>query len=100
MALAQPALIGVNTSFHDDPSGLVIKHTQDIDDSFIESNKRERAFNAQHRAQDLHRVASIPTAVVELWKRQGFDIYEQSTTEIMKRLRSENLVAFITSDKV
>jgi len=100
MALAQPQLIGIETNFRDRADGLEIQYTQDIRQDFLDANKRERAYNAQHRAQELHRVASIPTSVIEVWMRQGFDIYEQPTSAIVKRLRSESLDDFLTSDKV
>ena len=47
------------------------------------------------------RVASIPTIVVEKWMREGFDIMtgEHSAAEIVKKLKQENLHAFLTTEK-
>ena len=47
------------------------------------------------------RVASIPTVVVEKWMREGFNIMsgEHSASEIVKRLKNENLEAFLTTEK-
>ena len=48
----------------------------------------------------MHRVASIPVAVVEKWMREGRDFNNASVKEILGWLKAENLDAFITSDKV
>ena len=45
------------------------------------------------------KVASIPVAVADKWMREGFNIYHASGKEILKRLRDENLDAFITTKK-
>ena len=46
-------------------------------------------------------VAQIPTIVVEQWMREGFDIFrgEHSAADIVKRLKRENLHAFLTTEK-
>lgn len=48
---------------------------------------------------DMERCASIPTAVVEKWMREGFDVFTAPAREIIARLRRENLEAFITTNK-
>jgi hypothetical protein len=48
---------------------------------------------------EFHRVASIPTVVVEKWLREGFNIWEASGPEIVKRLKAENLDAFMATEK-
>ena len=47
------------------------------------------------------RVASIPVVVVEKWMREGFDIMsgKHTAAEIVKRLKQENLDAFLTTEK-
>jgi hypothetical protein len=47
------------------------------------------------------KVASIPAVVVEKWMREGFNILDQNIDgrEIVKRLKAENLDAFLTTDK-
>jgi hypothetical protein len=48
------------------------------------------------------RVASIPTVVVEKWRREGFDIMSDRNitgAEIVSRLKAENLDGFLTTDK-
>jgi len=45
------------------------------------------------------RVASIPTVVVEKWMREGFNIWEVTGQEIVKRLKEQNLDGFMATDK-
>jgi hypothetical protein len=45
------------------------------------------------------RVASIPTVVVEQWLREGFNIWEATGPEIVKRLRDQNLDGFMATEK-
>jgi hypothetical protein len=77
-----------------------IKRTQEITDDFLKDNKELR--DASHnKAGDYHKLASIPTVVVEKWMREGFNIFDKNVTakEILTRLRTEDLHAFLTSDK-
>ena len=50
---------------------------------------------------DYHRVASIPVVVVEKWMREGFNIWDKNVkaSEVVARLKSENLDAFLTTTK-
>ena len=45
------------------------------------------------------RVASIPVIVVEQWMREGFNIYEATPQEIVKRLKDQNLEGFMATEK-
>ena len=45
------------------------------------------------------RVASIPTAVIVQWSREGFNVYEETGAAIVKRLYDQNLDAFMATDK-
>jgi hypothetical protein len=45
------------------------------------------------------RVASIPTAVVEQWMREGFNIWEATGQEIVKRLKDQALDGFMATNK-
>ena len=48
------------------------------------------------------KVASIPTAVVEKWMREGFNIMTDkniTAKQIVNKLKSENLDAFLTTEK-
>ncbi len=88
-------------SFENAPGGdLVIKNEQYIPDEFISTLRKERADSLHTPAGEFHRVASIPTAVVDKWYREGFDIQREPIQATLKRLRQEQLDAFITSNKV
>ena len=45
------------------------------------------------------RVASIPAVVYDQWKREGFDALKEPPKAILKRLKQQNLDAFITTNK-
>jgi ribose 1,5-bisphosphokinase PhnN len=66
--------------------------------SFLTAN-RDARFESKERAREYHRFASIPVVVVEQWLKEGFDVYKESPKAILKRLREQNLEAFITSNK-
>jgi len=78
--------------------GLFIRHDQPITQDFLDTLKSERLAKAAVRKGELHRVASVPTAVVELWMRQGIDFYKMSPREIVAKLRRDDLHAFLTTD--
>jgi hypothetical protein len=100
-AAASPTVIEKLVSFHNDiGGGLIVKHEQHIPDEFISSLRREREDSLSTPAGEYHRVASIPTAIVDKWLKEGFDIYRETVQEILKRLRKEQLDGFITSNKV
>lgn len=78
--------------------GLFVKKEQFISDEFLTAN-RDARFESNAPSKEYHRFASIPVVVVEQWLKQGFDVYKESPKAILKRLRAENLEAFITSNK-
>ncbi len=86
-------------SFGNNADGLFVKHAQEIPDDFLSGLRTERSHNASHKAGEMHRVASIPVVLVEMWLKEGFDIHKESAKAIVARLRSHDLDAFITSDK-
>jgi hypothetical protein len=87
-------------SFDTNADGLFVKHAQEIPDAHIAGLREERDFNRTHRAGEMHRVASIPVALVEAWLRDGYDIHEMSAKQIIAKLKSEDLDAFVVSDKL
>ena len=97
----QPELIGINTEYDEDIDGVFRKHTQQISQSFLDSVKEQRDRSKSQREGDFMRVASIPTIIVEKWMREGFNIMngEHSAAEIVKKLKAENLDAFLTTEK-
>lgn len=85
--------------FGENADGLFIRHSQTITDDFLDELKSERHAKAALRAADYDRVASVPTSVVELWMRQGYDFYRMSAREIVNKLNADNLGAFISTPK-
>lgn len=88
-----------NFGFDENSEGLILKTSQAIPDSFLKDLREERFESKHRRANDYHRVASIPVVVVDKWIREGYDFHNASVKEILIKLRSENLEAFITTDK-
>ena len=80
--------------------GLYIFREQQITDDLLDELKSERLAKANMRKSNLNRVASVPTAVVELWGRQGLDFWRMSNKEIVARLNAHDLGAFVTSVNV
>ena len=94
-------LIGINTEYDEDFDGVFRRHSQDISQTFLDSLKEQRDNSKNQREGEYMRVASIPTIIVEKWMREGFNIMsgEHSAAEIVKRLKAENLEAFMTTEK-
>lgn len=94
-------LLDAEPEFLNGPDGeLLIKKQQIITDDMLRSNAEARARRGPEG--NFMRVASIPTAVVEKWQREGFDIMTDrniTARQIVARLSAENLGAFITTDK-
>lgn len=97
-------LIDKMVTFEDDVgvgsnAGLVIKHTQEIPQSYIDELQIAKAETLHTPMGDLHRVASIPTAWVDEWLLEGFDVMKESVEAIIKRLKQKELDKFITTTK-
>ena len=95
-------LIGIDTNYDHDADGLFRKHTQHISDDLLTDLKEQRLQSRNKREGEFMRVASIPTIVVEKWMREGFDVMGDkniTAKDIVKRLKTENLDAFLTTDK-
>ena len=97
----QPQVIGIDTDYGCDVDGVFRKHTQQISQSFLDNVAEQRNRSREQREREFMSVAQIPTIVVEQWMREGFDIFsgEHSAAEIVKRLKRENLDAFLTTEK-
>jgi predicted transcriptional regulator len=93
-------LIDKLVGFGENADGLFIKQTQYIPDDYLSDLRKEREDSLSTPAGEFHRVASIPTAIVDKWIAEGFDINVAPIAEILKRLRSEQFDGFITSNKV
>lgn len=99
MASKQPDLLGVNFDFLEQGGDLVMKNTQHITQAFLDDLKDARNESTSKKEGEFMRAASIPVAVVEQWTREGFNIYEATGKEIIKRLRDQNLDYFLATDK-
>jgi hypothetical protein len=94
-------LIEKLVDFDTAPGGdLIIKQSQWVPDEFLSDLRRERDDSLSTPAGEMHRVCSIPTGVVDKWMQQGFDVHREPISEILKRLRKEQLDGFITTNKV
>jgi hypothetical protein len=96
-----PKLDGVKTEFEADAGGLVLKKSQEIPQSLLDSIKAKRDDSINHREGEFMHVASIPAVIAEKWMREGFNILDPNVNgkEIVRRLRAENLDAFLTTEK-
>lgn len=96
-----PRLDGVMTEFDYNADGFVLKKSQHIPQALLDSLKEQRNHSTDHKEGEFMRVASIPAVVVEKWMREGFDIFDPNVNgkEIIKRLKAENLDAFLTTEK-
>ena len=95
-------LIGINTDFIQDEGRVLRKHTQEIPQWHLDALKEQRNNSTAAPEGEFMRVASIPTVVVEKWMREGFDILSDKNitgADIVKRLKAENLDAFLTTEK-
>ncbi|MBP13003.1 MAG: hypothetical protein CMA71_05660 [Euryarchaeota archaeon] len=75
------------------------EHSQNISKAFLDDLKDTRNQTSNVPSGDFLRVASIPTVVAEKWMREGFNLWEASGSEIVKRLKNENLDYFLATDK-
>ena len=92
-------LLGINTEYRQEGDDVVRKHTQEISQAFLDDLKDSRNASKDQREGEFMRAASIPVAVHEQWLREGFDLYQATGPEIIKRLRDQNLDYFIATEK-
>ena len=94
-------LDSVVNEFEYNADGLVIKKSQDIPQSLLDSIKEQRNSSKEQKEGEFMKVASIPAVIAEKWMREGFNILDPNVNgkEILKRLRAENLDAFIATEK-
>jgi hypothetical protein len=98
--MSEPKLINPVTDLHFHADGLAIKRQQFIPQSFLDEIAQEREDSITTPAGDtLYRVARIPVAVIEKWDREGFDYNHAPASEILRKLRIDELDKFITTKK-
>lgn len=75
---------------------FVIRTEQVIDRDFWQSlDKAKEEFDLTQG--DWHQLALIPTAVINRWTREGFDIDTAKPQEILDKLRKDEMDKFIIS---
>ena len=96
-----PKLDGVKTEFEADSGGLVLKKSQEIPQSLLDSIKAKRDDSTNHKEGEFMHVASIPAVIAEKWMREGFNVLDPNVNgkEIVRRLKAENLDGFLTTNK-
>jgi hypothetical protein len=95
-------IIGSNNKVVTQVGDSAIHFSQDIPQWHLDNLKDQRHNSSQTKEGDFMKVASIPVAVVEKWKREGFDILSDRNItgkQIVNKLKSENLDAFLTTEK-
>ncbi len=95
----QPPVLDVGGKFHEDSAGLVIEHAQEIPAEFISKLRGMKADSGSVREKEFMHVASIPVVIVEKWLREGYDVHKEPVRETVKKLRNEQLDAFIVTNK-
>lgn len=91
------AYTGMTTRYYslqeaDGKNKIVIQRLQDVEENF-NANKAEYNSHSDHAAtryksdNPIHKVASIPYAVIEKWMREdGFNVFTASDAELRRRL--------------
>ena len=94
-------LVGTKVDFGEHADGLFIKKSQDIPQHLLDDLKDQRNQSTTRREGEFMKVASIPTVIVEKWLKEGFNILDPNVNgkEIVRRLKAENLDAFLATDK-
>lgn len=88
----------VDWDMTDNVDGLLVRKDQEITSDFLDQLADDR-LASKGMSNDFHKLASIPVVVVEKWLREGFDIYREDAKAILKKLRDEDLTAFIATTK-
>lgn len=92
------SITDVHWDINDNVDGLLVRKDQEITSDFLDQISDDR-LASKAPAADFHKLASIPVVVVEKWLREGFDIYREDAKAILKKLRDEDLTAFIATTK-
>jgi hypothetical protein len=98
-----------SSNFHDvkrkvllnDDKTMTVGREQYIPDSFLQGLAADREASTTGKMGNYHKVASIPAALVEKWKNEGFDIFDKNNSlkDILKRLQSQDFQQFIATER-
>ena len=94
-----PQLLDPQWTLRGSDDNLFMQHDQELTDPFLDRIKDTQTASRNSRESEYMEICEIPVAVVDQWKRAGFDIYKENAKSILKRLRAENLQAFISTSK-
>lgn len=94
-----PKIIDTNVRLVPNGSGeLAVSYEQEIPSEFLQE-LQDRFVGTRDPSGELLCVAVIPTAIVDRWMREGFNVFEETHAASVARLRAENLQKFITTSK-
>jgi hypothetical protein len=77
---------------------LLVSYEQEITSEFLQ-DLQDRFVGSKDPSGELLCAAVIPTAIVDRWMRQGFNVFEEPIAASVARLRAENMGKFITTSK-
>ena len=78
---------------------LAIHRKQHVPQEYIDHLRDQRFHSTHTPAGEMHRICSIPEALYNTWKRQGFDVLTATAPEIIARLKAEGYDDLITTNK-
>ncbi len=82
-----------------DENGLSIHRTQDIPEDYLAWLRECRDESAKARMGNTASIAHVPAFVWVQWMNDGFDIFKEPHSAIIKRLKNSGLDGFLTSNK-
>lgn len=89
----------IGSSFKENAEGLYIEHAQEIPVSFVSMLRAMKQDSGSLREKEFMHVGCIPTVFVEMYLRQGFNVFNQPVKETCKRLVKDGLDAFVVTNK-
>lgn len=92
-------IIDATISFEENAEGLLIHQRQEIPHEFLNDLRLKREDSLHTPTGTFAHLCSVPALTAAKWKREGFDIMREPVREIIKRLRKEQLDAFIATNK-
>lgn len=98
----EPTLYDAEVSFDEDMStnDLIIRHHQNIPDSFISDLKSNKMDSKNTRSGEMMLALTVPVSVVEdMMRLYSFDAMNAPIKEVKKTLERMQLDAFIVTNK-
>jgi hypothetical protein len=92
-------LIEKKVAFKQNADGLLIKHSQEIPDWYLDELAAQRDASAYGRMGDMVRVCVVPEALADEWRKEGFDVFKEPAAAIVARLKAHNYSKFLTTLK-